>query len=827
MPAAKPIFTVQVRELVEFALRTGDLGGGGEFTGPGRALAGTLGHQWLQKSRPAGYQKEIRLTHDLEGPDFILRIQGRLDGLFVEGSGVRLEEIKTVGPGWDGNPDPLHWAQAKCYACIYTQTNSLESISVQLTYLHLETREVTELRETFPATALAAFFNETTAIYQRWMQEQFNWQQVRDDSIRRLQFPFARYRPGQRELAVAAYRSLARGERLFLEAPTGIGKTISVLFPAVKALGEGRLERLFYLTATTTGRVVAEKAAADLRRAGLRLRTLTLTAKARLCVRDGHPCDMSTCPLALGYYDRRHAAMRSALAREEITRPALEAVANEHQVCPFELSLDLSEWADAIICDYNYVFDPKVYLRRHFEEGGEYGFLVDEAHNLVDRAREMFSAEINTGEIREVEKLIKKAVPKCAKALRQLATALRKLAEPGDASADTAEDFPADDEPDLFQTPSGKLSSSSQPLAFRDRRDGVHVSRELPESLLPLVETALETAADWLARNEPSDFREPLLELYFALHSFARTAELYDERYATVCRPGRAASVKLFCVDPSHLLRQALERGRAAVLFSATLTPLEYYRRLLGGEDTDTTLQLPSPFPPEHLAVLVQHRIRTQFKDRAQSLPEVVRAIGDFIQGRAGNYLVYLPSYQYLSDVVGEFQTQSPSTQILVQRSGMTDAERDTFLAAFAVEHGRTLVGFAVMGGIFGEGIDLVGERLIGAVIVGVGLPQLDVERDLIADYFQEHGGTGFNYAYVFPGMNRVLQATGRVIRSETDRGAVLLIDSRFRETRYRSLFPAWWQPVAVFRDNDFRSILSRFWQPDQEQGPFDSNDSP
>jgi len=572
------------------------------------------------------------------------------------------------------------------------------------------------------------------------------------------------------------------------------------------------LERLFYLTATTLGRVVAEKAVADLRAGGLRLRTLTLTAKAKLCVRNGQPCDQRTCPFVIGYYDRRMPAMRAALVREHITRPVLEAIGNEFQVCPFELSLDLSEWVEAVICDYNYVFDPKVYLRRHFaEEGGDYGFLVDEAHNLVDRAREMFSAEVAAEEVQEVGKLIKKSLPKCAKTLSRLRTVLRKLGETSVTRDESAEESQPGAETDLFfGVP--VAANLKQRVTVKDYRNETRVSRGLPADLMPQLEAALEATGEWLARNEPAAFREAVLELFFRLNSFARTAELYDERYVTLFQPGKSAQVKLFCLDPSHLLKQALTRGRAAVFFSATLTPMDYYRRLLGGEEGDAVLQLASPFPPENLAVLVQSRIRTNYKERTNSLGEVVRAIGAFVGGRAGNYLVYLPSYQYLTMVVGEFHMRYPGLQILAQRSGMSEAEREEFLAAFAVEHGRTLVGFAVMGGIFGEGIDLTGERLIGAVIVGVGLPQLDVERDLMADYFQERTGAGFDYAYTFPGMNRVRQAVGRVIRSETDRGAVLLIDARFREGRYRRLFPTWWRAVTIDKATDLLPAVQRFW---------------
>jgi DNA excision repair protein ERCC-2 len=675
-----------VRELVEFALRQGDLGGERDFVGRHRALAGTRGHQKLQRSRPAGYQKEVRLCHEVETPELILRIQGRIDGLLATAQEVLLEEIKTVQGGWNRTADPLHWAQARIYGFIHAHDNALEQITIQLTYLDLDTGELTEFRNRFTLAELSAFFEETTAIYLDWLRAQRNWCRQRDESIRALAFPFPRYRPGQRQLAVAAYRAFARGGRLFLEAPTGIGKTISALFPAIKALGEGKLERIFYLTARTVGRAVAQKALADLRQAGVRLRSLTLTAKEKICAQEGQPCDPLTCPFARGYYDRRRAAMRAALACEEITRPVLEAVSREHQVCPFELSLDVSSWVDVIVCDYNYVFDPKVYLRRHFaEEPGDYAFLVDEAHNLVDRARAMFSADLETREIQDVRRALKQAAPRCAKALTRLTSALRKLSGPTPLPPDPSEPSDPSTELNLFPSQSG----AGVPPALLPQRTS-HATRDFPTDLMPPLEAALNEAEAWLARNQPADFRDSLLELYFRLNAFQRTADLYDERFVTITEPGRSVRVRLFCLDPSFLLRQALARGKAAVFFSATLTPIDYYRALLGGSEEDPLLQLRSPFPPQHLAVLVQDRIRTHFKARAGSLADVVQAIASLVAGRRGNYIAYFPSYQYLTAVQEQFHALHPAVPILVQRPGMSEAEREDFLAAFAAQHGET-----------------------------------------------------------------------------------------------------------------------------------------
>ena len=803
-PANKITHTVSVRDLVTFVLRQGDLGGAREFVGSDRALAGIRGHQQIQRSRPAGYRAELPVEHYVEMDEFILHVRGRIDGLLVTSERVLLEEIKTVTAAWDRQPDPLHWAQAKFYAFIHARAHALLELDIQLVYLELPAGQITNFHARFSFAELSAFAEATTAVYVDWLRARHHWCLARDASCVALAFPFPAYRPGQRELAVAAYRVLARGGRLFLAAPTGIGKTLATLFPAVKALGEGKLERIFYLTARTVGRGVAEKALAVLRRGGLKLRAVTLTAKGKICVREGGLCDALTCALARGYYDRVKPAIREALAQEEITRPVLEAAALKHQVCPFELSLDVALWADAIICDYNYVFDPQVYLRRFFDEGGgAYGFLVDEAHNLVDRARDMFSADIEGRELLDVKRAMKKAAPRCARALAQLHAALQKLSHTPEAPQGAVEASEPAFELNLFP---------AQAAVVQAQGDGVGTSQTFPESLMEPLQTALDEAESWLAKNEATAFREDLLALYFRLHAFRRTAEVYDERFVTIIESAPDTKVRLFCLDPSLLLRKALARGKAAVFFSATLTPLDYYRTLLGGAPDDPVLQLASPFPPENLAVLIQDRIQTHFKGRAASLGDVAAAIGTLVQGRRGNYLVYFPSYQYLNAVLQAFQSGHPTVPVLVQKPGMAEAERDAFLTAFSVEHGGTLVGFAVLGGIFGEGIDLVGERLIGAVIVGVGLPQLCVERNLIRDYFQQQNGSGFEYAYTFPGMNRVLQAIGRVIRSETDRGVVLLIDARFNELRYRRLFPAWWKYLRVRHAEGLQSAVANFW---------------
>jgi DNA excision repair protein ERCC-2 len=810
---SKPILSVAVRKLVDYVLRTGGLGGEGGFSSLDRARAGMRGQKQLQTSRPAGYQTEVPLVCEAECRDFILRVQGRMDGFLRTQSCVRIEEIKTVMSFDDSGPDPLHQAQLKMYAALWARQEPGVRIETVLTYLNLETNEVRDYSETPALDALATFFDEVTSAYAQWAEELQNWRTLRDQSLHELAFPYPAYRAGQRELAVAAYRTLVRGGRLFAEAPTGIGKTISVLFPALKTLGEGRFVRLFYLTAKTIGRVVAEKALSDLRDAGACLRSVTLTAKEKICFNSGVPCDLITCPYAIGYYDRLKPALREVLSVGALTRAAIEDTARRHQVCPFELSLDAALWVDVIVCDYNYVFDPSAYLKRFFAEDVEdCAFLIDEAHNLIDRAREMFSAALDKASVLEVKKAVKDAAPDCAKALGRVSRAMNVLTH------EEKED--QDQEKDLFTRAEGPVEGleTGRNITGRPRlgrEEGLRAVMELPDELLPPLRHFLTAAGAWLMRNKPAPWREALLTLYFEGAAFLRIAEMYGDGYATLMRSGRKdAGVRLFCMDPSGPLRQVLERARAAVFFSATLAPLEYYRDLLGGGPRDEARTWPSPFPRENLRLLIQDRISTLYKERANSVDEVARSIAALIQAHRGNYMVYFPSYEYLKQVCARFEAIQPSEcRVLTQTSGMSESEREAFMAAFDATQTGILLGFAVMGGVFGDGIDLTGDRLVGAVVVGVGMPQLCLERDLIQNYFQKTRGTGFDFAYTFPGMNRVLQAVGRVIRSETDRGLVMLVDTRFAQGCYRRLFPAWWQPRVVRGDDEILSQARQFWK--------------
>lgn len=800
LPLEPVLLRIAVRDLVSFVLRSGDLGAA--FMSASRAVEGTRGHQFVQDQRSVEYRSEVPVRFQVDDPlppgrdeegvpiaPLRLDISGRVDGVLEEGGHLLIEEIKTTYAALDENraDNAEHWAQAKMYAYILAQQRDMDEVDVQLTYVQLDTGRLLEDRRTLSRGELAEFFTATIERYFSWARIWHAWCDRRDRSLHRMRFPFDEYRPGQEEMCDAVYETVSSKARLFAQAPTGIGKTVSALFPAVRALaGAGtKLEKVFYLTAKTSGRTVAEKALDDLREAGARIKSVTLTAKDRICfnARDGKACDQDLCEFAIGYHDRANDAIEETFrSTDAFTRSKIEDAARKHTVCPFELSLDLSNWSDVIVCDYNYVFDPKAFLKRYFLEGtGDYAFLIDEAHNLVDRARDMYSAQLSRTHVRRVAQSLKEPCPAIAHAL------------------DSIDAF--------LKTQLQRVDSEGDGRGWLDR--------DPPEDLLPLLQRAQMEIEPVLARNRPTPWRDDLLDLFFAFVTFLRVADLYDEHYVTYGeKAGHDLRLRLYCLDPAQRLGEALKRGRSATFFSATLTPVDYFRRLLGGERSDYTVELPSPFPPQNLAVLVDDGIDTTYKGRVHSYDDVAAAIAAAVKHRRGNYIVYFPSYKYLQEVVGRFEMVAPyGTMTMVQVPRMSEQHKEQFLDVFRVNNPETVVGFAVMGGIFGEGIDLVGERLVGAIIVGVGLPQICLERDLIRGYYDEQESAGFAYAYTYPGMNRVLQAAGRVIRTETDRGLLLLIDKRFGRTEYQDLFPPWWtSPVTTRTTEAIEEAAELFW---------------
>ncbi len=779
-------FQVAVRSLVEFVLTRGDLNM--TFTGASRAAEAIRAHQRVQKGRPAGYVAEVPVSHIVETGPFTLEISGRVDGIYMpeagEGSApVMIDEIKTTVGDLEAalsHENPVHWGQVKAYAYMYGVANSLSTMNVQLTYYQLDSREQVEAQKTFTIKELETFFKDLVAHYLKWMAVLAEWAIVRDRSIKALKFPFSTYRPGQREMAVQVYKTIQHDRQMIFQAPTGIGKTMAVLFPAVMALGRGMVNKVFYLTARTTARTVAEETIDVLSRNGLSIKALTLTAKEKICFNPEAACDGSACEFARGYFDRVAAAREFLFGRADLfTREEIVSIAKTYRVCPFEFSLDLTLWADVIVCDYNYAFDPRVYLRRFFtDRTDKYTFLVDEAHNLVDRSREMFSAAIRKQPFLNLRRAVRSALPVLFKAM-------------------------------------GKINSELVTVRKAcEMAGGMIAGSTVPERLVSLLTHWHALAEKYLATNGDASYRDDLLDLYFEVGAFLRISDIYDDGYVTYMKQaGTDVCIKLFCIDPAGKMKEALERCNSVVFFSATLAPAGYIRETFGCGPSAACYSLPSPFPREHLKLMVSNFVSTRYRERDKSLPTLVQLIRTMTASVTGNYMIFFPSYYYMTAAYDRFHATYPNEAVLVQTPGMSEDARDAFLMKFAKNNPRPLIGFAVMGGIFGEGIDLKGNRLTGAMIVGVGLPGISDENELIRKHFDRAKGAGFEYAYLYPGINRVLQAAGRVIRSETDRGVVLLVDERYATVRYRELLPAHWTPDYTRTEKEVADVLQAFWE--------------
>jgi DNA excision repair protein ERCC-2 len=775
----KKSLKIAVRDIVAHGSRKGDLSF--EFLSSTRPVDAIRIHQKIQQSRPENYTAEVAVSHQIETELFILTVGGRIDGVYHQADGVLIEEIKTTTRSLEyyrNNMDPLHWGQVKCYAYIYAREQSLNEIGTQLTYYQVDTGEIRKFEQRFTTNELESFFQDLVTGYLQWARTIVNWEKLRDASIHKLKFPFRNYRLGQREMAVGVYRTVKNGGQLMVQAATGIGKTMAVIFPTVKAIAEGLNAKIFYLTARTTGRIAAEKALDELRKKKLKVKSLTITAKDKICFKIENACNPEECEFARGYFDRVNDALSDIFHQDAFTRPAIEAIARFHQVCPFEFSLELSYWADCIICDYNYAFDPRVFLRRFFQDkSNDYTFLIDEAHNLVDRSREMFSAEIYKQQMLDVRRAIRNELPQIYKILGKINSWLVKERKKCEEH--------------------GQERYAKQP----------------PDDLYPMLSGFLGSTERWLSLNIKAPFRDELLDLFFTVSGFMRVAEQYDENYATCYEKLEDdLKLKLFCIDPSIQLKNALKRCRAAIFFSATMAPMAYFKKILGCNENAAGFSIPSPFPAENLNLFISDRISTYYRDREKTRMQVSHAISTLINQKKGNYLVFFPSYEYLKIVSQSIKPYCPDSEILLQTPGMSESDRDEFLNRYRHTSPISIVGFAVMGGIFGEAIDLVGECLSGAIVVGVGLPGISLEKELIKDYFTHTHNAGFEYAYQYPGINRVFQAAGRVIRTEKDRGVVLLIDQRYASHRYRSLFPAEWKPIRVQNQDQFTKKIQAFW---------------
>lgn len=772
---------ISVRKLVEFVWRSGSIDT--RFSGFDRAQEGARIHRYIQKQGGKQYQPEVtlRTTRTVDGIDFLL--EGRADGIIDRNGAYTVDEIKTTAAPAEllnEGYNFVHWAQAQCYAAMLCEEKSLCEISVQLTYFQIDSAKIIRLQKHFTQAEADAFLTDTLHRFCRWAAMQQSWLDARNAYLQACRFPFENYRPDQYRLAGAVYKTIAASERLMACAPTGIGKTISTLFPALKAMGENKAEKIFYLTAKT----VTRRAAADaLRQIACRnaqpyaVRSVVLTAKEHACLQDECSCTPETCPYADGYYDRVNDALFSVLeAQTDFSLDGILPFAREHKLCPFEFLLDIAQWCDVIVGDYNHLFDPLAQLQRFFaaEEPHDYVFLIDEAHNLPSRARDMYSAELD----KKAALQIKKQLPKTDK---KLIGALNKL-------------------------------NSAFLNCKRSAEQTVSVSAEQNEEICKAAQKLNTALKDWLQENKTHPLHGEILRFYFSVRFYLQISELYGENYVLLTTVTKSTvQCRQLCLNAAEFLSAAMSKGRSAVLFSATFTPTAYYKQLLGCTERTKTIMLRSPFPEENFCLLTADGISTRYQHRDATLPAVCNMIHAAVQVKKGNYIVFFPSYKYLNDAY-EYTAQWEDVFCVKQETGMDDAQREAFLAQFSLQRENTLLAFCVMGGIFGEGIDLPGEQLIGCIVVGVGLPQICAEQDALRDYCDNEFSEGFAYAYQYPGMNKVQQAVGRVIRTHTDKGMALLIDDRYARADYKALFAPHWRARSVQTPLQAQNVLRDFW---------------
>ena len=785
MKEEERVIRISVRNLVEFILREGDIDNriSGSMEKDAMLQGGRM-HRKIQRRMGPEYHAEYSLKMRIPCEGYQIQLEGRADGVIIrEKDGkpdVIIDEIKGIFRDihFLEAPVNVHLAQAKCYAYIYGEQNELDEIGVQMTYCHLDTEEVKRFRQHYSLEELKTWFDGLIEKYRKWAEFQIRWEKERDESIGKIEFPFP-YRKGQYDLAASVYRTILRKKKLFIQAPTGVGKTMSVIFPAVKAVREGLGQKIFYLTAKTITRTVAEQAFRTLKEQGLKFKVVTLTAKEKICLCEETDCNPDACPYAKGHFDRVNDAVFDMITGgRDISRETLEEQARKYRVCPFELSLDVSVWTDAVICDYNYVFDPNAHLKRFFSESGDNGylFLIDEAHNLVERGREMYSAVLYKEDILEVRRAVKQMDSRLAKRLEETNRLMLELKR-------ECEDY--------------RVLESVSHLALK---------------LMNLL-TEMER---FLEEYREGEKRELVLDLYFQVRDFLNIHDILDENYVIYSeleRDGRF-KVKLFCVNPAANLQNYLEQGNGTIFFSATLLPIRYYKKLLSVETDDYAVYAESPFPEENRLLIIGRDVSTRYTQRGQIMyRQIAEYIAAVAEARRGNYMAFFPSYRFMEDVYEEFIRRAPGITAVVQSQFMDEKEREQFLERFEASDSAGLVGFCVMGGIFSEGIDLAADRLIGAVVVGTGLPQVCNDREIVKQYFDSRGMDGFDYSYRYPGMNKVLQSAGRVIRTENDRGIIVLLDDRFCQKRYQELFPREWKVSRICSVGDIKEEAERFWE--------------
>ena len=773
------IIKISIRNLVEFIMRHGSIDN--RYTSSIKAIEGIRGHQRVQKSYGDNYTAEVPLKYTLTYEDLEIMVEGRADGILIEDEKTIIDEIKTTTKDLlliDENTNPLHWAQAKCYGYIYSMQNELDNIDIQITYYNIDTKSTRILRQSYTLKELEEFFFWLIDEYKSWAQLESDWVNKRNESIKKLKFPFENYRPGQRELAVRVYKSITDSKKCFAQAPTGTGKTISTIFPAIKAMGEDKTSKIFYLTAKTITREVAQNTISLMRKKDLNLKAVTITAKEKICKMDEVNCNPEYCPYANGYFDRINNSLKDILAKyNDYSKDNIEKISEEYMLCPFELSLDLTNLSDVIICDYNYVFDPRVYLKRFFDtKTTDYTFLIDEAHNLVDRAREMYSATLNEEKFVKVKKLISKKDKRITKVIKEIQSYFE----------DKLEDLTTLDENDLVES-------------------------EAPLELCEILSSFIKFVDEYLARTNEEN--EELMDLYFDVYSFLSISDFYDKNYTTIyTKTFNGMTIKIYCVNPQKVIEEKMKKAKSNIIFSATLIPMDYFMKMYSYDEEDFIINLKSPFDVKNRLLMIGDNVATTYNKRFETSEDIASYIANCVQAKKGNYMVFFPSYKYMELVFEKMKENYPDINTSIQESNMSEEEKEEFLSMFDEDNKETHVGFCVLGGHFSEGIDLTNDKLIGVIIVGVGMPQIGIERDIIKDHMKE-SNKGFDYAYVYPGMIKVLQAAGRCIRTDDDKGVILLLDNRYSQRRYQSLFPYEWYPnFRVRKSDDVKTLCEKFW---------------
>lgn len=760
----KKKYDVNIRTLVEFILRSGDLVSGTSFNLNERALLGAKIHRKLQKEfeKLPGFRAEVSVKYQVESDNVILNISGRADGARVDDGILQIDEIKTIETDLENIPEayPVHTAQAKCYAYIIASQENIKETRINIIYYNIENDTRKTISELYNIGQLEEFFLDVVNKYMKWKNYDANRRNNLEIQIEKMKFPFGEYRPGQYKLAGAVYKTIAENEHLFVQAPTGIGKTVSVIFPALKALREGFAEKIFFLTARNVGALAPSDTIILLSQQSSDLSFVSLTSKEKICPFNCD-CNPSSCPRAKGYFDRINNAVFDAIVNQKhFTRDVILNLAEFHNVCPFEMSLDISLWVDIIIGDYNYLFDPNAMLQRFFATGGgNYCFLVDEAHNLQDRARDMYSAHLNKHDFLEISRMYKNvdnSVFSNTTLINKYFIELRKSVE-SDCT--------------LFYS--------------------------LDDKLIRLLESFCHACEKFLEKDSTfgDDPEKKLLDLYFESLFYLKICEYFDEKFCSYVQiSNNEVITSLYCADPSKIINDLLKKGTSAILFSGTLQPIQYFKAALGGDEQDKMLIVPSPFPEENRLVIISSDVATTYKRRENYYEVISKYIIDLTKIKKGNYMVYFSSHKFISEVSRFLPFELMEDLIFVQPKTTDPEIREKFLEDFTYNPVKTRIGLCVLGGIYSEGIDLVGDRLSGVIIVGVGLPQVCPEREIIRDVFnRDEENSGFQKAYVYPGMNKVLQASGRVIRTFEDRGFIVLLDERYLNREYYNLLSSQW----------------------------------